>query len=243
MNERPLVEQLADEKDSPYQRYVRMFVGQESLSAVLRYELLTGCLGPMPGALGYFLRGKCYRWLLRRIGRGSVFGRGIVIRCPGQLCIGEHVMIDDYVVLDAKGVDSNIELGNQILLGRNSILSCNEARIRIGSFVSIGPFCVFASKSHIDIGSNVSIGSGTHLMAAGHTFDDPDTPAIRQRRLSEGIVVEDGVWLGTGTTVLDGVTIGENSIIGAGAVVTRDIPEHSIAAGVPARVIRPRKEL
>jgi acetyltransferase-like isoleucine patch superfamily enzyme len=149
-------------------------------------------------------------------------------------------MIDDQVVLDAKGSTSSIELGEQILVGRGSILSCNESTIRVGNFVSIGPFCFFASKSYIQVGSNVSIGSGTHLMAGGHAFDDLATPVIRQRRLSKGIVVEDGAWIGTGTKILDGVTIGRDSIIGAGAVVTEDIPAESIAVGVPARVIRSR---
>ena len=240
MNEQPLVEELGDEKESPYRRYCRMFVGSESLGALLRYELMTGILGPMPGALGYVLRGKGYRWLLHGLGRGSVLGRGVVLRCPGQISLGARVMIDDQVVLDAKGSASSIELGEQILVGRSSILSCNDSTIRIGDFVSIGPFCLFASRSYIRVGSNVSISSGIHLMAGGHAFDDLATPIIRQRRLSEGIVVEDGVWIGTGTKILDGVTIGRDSIIGAGAVVTEDIPAESVAVGVPARVIRKR---
>jgi serine acetyltransferase len=240
MNERPLVEELGDERESSYRRYLRIFVGQESLGALLRYELLTTFLGPMPGAVGYLLRGKCYRWLLREVGPGSVFGRDIVLRCPGRISIGARVMIDDDVVLDAKGATSTIELGDQVLVGRSSLLSCHDSTIRLRDFVSIGPFCFFASKSHIRVGSNVSIGSGTHLMAGGHAFDALDVPVIRQQRLSKGIVVEDGVWIGTGTKILDGVTIGRDSIIGAGAVVTEDIPPESIAVGVPARVIRSR---
>jgi acetyltransferase-like isoleucine patch superfamily enzyme len=242
MNEQSLVEQFADAKGSSYQRYLHMFVGQESLAALLRYEILTGLLGPMPGALGYFLRGKCYPRLLQQMGRGTIIGRSVVLRSPARICLGENVLIDDQAVLDAKGLASAVELGNQILLGRNSILSCNDAQIRIGNFVSIGPFCYFASRSHITIGSNVSIGSGTHLTAGGHAFDDPDTPIIRQKRVSEGIVVEDDVWIGTGSRVLDGVTIGRNSIIGAGAVVTADIPAQTVAVGIPARVIRQRHE-
>jgi acetyltransferase-like isoleucine patch superfamily enzyme len=152
-------------------------------------------------------------------------------------------MIDDYVVLDAKGVTSSIELGDQILLGRHCILSCNEAMIRIGSFVSIGPFCFFASKSHITIGSNVSIGSGTHLMAAGHAYDAPDIPIIRQQRLSKGIVLEDGVWIGSGSKILDGVTIGRDSIVGAGSVVGKDVPAWSIVLGNPARVVQKRNQV
>jgi acetyltransferase-like isoleucine patch superfamily enzyme len=240
MNERPLVDELGDERTSPYRRYLRMFVGEESLGALMRFEVLTGALGALPGALGYFLRSKAYRWLFKRIGKGSVIGRSVVLRCPGRISIGTHVMIDDYVVLDAKGASSAVELGNRILVGRNTILSCHEARIRVGDFVSIGPFCFFASKSHIEIGSHVSIGSGSHLMAGGHAFTDPSTPIILQARISKGIVVEDGAWIGSGTKVLDGVTIGKNSIVGAGAVVTESIPPNVIAVGVPAKILRSR---
>jgi serine acetyltransferase len=243
MNERPLVEELGDERESSYRRYCRMFIGAESLVALLRYEVMTGLLGPMPGALGYTLRAKCYRWLLHQMGRGSVFGRGVTLRCPSRISIGARVMIDDYVVLDAKGATSSIELGDQILLGRHCILSCNEAMIRVGNFASIGPFCFFASKSHIGIGSNVSIGSGTHLMAGGHAYDVPDIPIIRQQRISKGIVLEDGVWIGSGSKILDGVTIGRDSIVGAGSVVSKDVPAWSIVLGNPARVVQKRNQV
>jgi acetyltransferase-like isoleucine patch superfamily enzyme len=151
-------------------------------------------------------------------------------------------MIDDGVVLDAKGATSRIELGNQILLGRQSILSCNEAQIRIGNFVSIGPFCFFACKSRIEIGSNVSIGSGAHFMAGGHVSDDPDTPIIHQARSAKGITIEDGAWVGTGAIILDGVNVGRNSIVGAGAVVSKDVPAWTVVLGNPARVVQKRKE-
>jgi acetyltransferase-like isoleucine patch superfamily enzyme len=240
MNKRPLVEELANSAESPYTRYLNMFVGQNSFGAFLKYELLTSLLGPMPGAGGYFLRAKLYRHILRQLGKGSVIGRSVLLRSPGQVSIGDQVMIDDNVVLDAKGKGARIELGNQILLGRNTILSCNKSEINIGSFVSIGPFCFFVSKSLISIGSNVSIGSGSHLMGGGHKFDDLDKPIIRQERTSQGIVVSDNVWIGSQVVVLDGVTLGEGCIVGAGAVVTKDVPAYSIAAGIPAKVIRSR---
>jgi acetyltransferase-like isoleucine patch superfamily enzyme len=218
-----------------------MFVGEKSVIALLRYEVLTCVLGPLPGALGYFLRSKCYRWILDQVGRGCLFGRGVVIRSPRQISVGEGVMIDDGVVLDAKGSTSRIILGDQILLGRQSIFSCNEAQISIGSFVSIGPFCFFACKSRIEVGSNVSIGSGAQLMAGGHVAADPDVPVIHQARIAKGITIEDGAWVGTGAIILDGVTVGRNSIVGAGAVVSKDVPPWTVVLGNPARVVQKRK--
>jgi acetyltransferase-like isoleucine patch superfamily enzyme len=241
LSSRPLVAELGDAGESAYTRYRRIFVGQATLSAFVRYELLTGLLGTMPGAAGYFLRQKLYRSLFKRLGRGSVIGRDVTLRAPNHITIGERVMIDDAVVLDAKGATSSIELGNQILVGHSTILSCNDSRVHIGNYVSIGPFCFFASKSHIDVGSNVSIGSGTHLMAGTHATSDPETAIIHQERLSAGITVEDNVWIGSGAKILDGVTLGRNSIVGAGAVVTQSVPAYTTVLGNPARVVQKRK--
>jgi acetyltransferase-like isoleucine patch superfamily enzyme len=242
MNEQPLVEQLGNPYTSPYQQYLRIFVGDDSLTAFIKYEILTSVLGNLGGALGYVLRGKCYPWIFGQVGARTVFGRGLVIRSPKRISLGERVMIDDGVVLDAKGATSSIQLGNQILLGRQSILSCNEAQIRIGDFVSIGPFCFFACKSLIEIGSNVSIGSGAQLMAGGHAADDPDVPVIRQARTAKGITIHDGAWIGTGAIILDGVSVGHNSVVGAGAVVNKDVPPWTVVLGNPARVVQKRKE-
>ena len=242
MNEQPLVEILANGNISASHRYKLMFVGESSWGALVRYELLTGLLGPLPGALGYVLRGKCYRWLFQRMGPGSVIGRSVTLRCPGRITLGTGVMIDDYVVLDAKGVTSQVTLGDQVLVGRNSILSCNEASIQIGDFVSIGPFCHFAAKGRLAIGSNVSIGSGAQLLAGSHESSDPNTPVIRQKRVAEGITVESDVWIGTAATILDGVTVGRGSIVGASSVVNKDVPAGAVVLGNPARVIQNRQK-
>jgi acetyltransferase-like isoleucine patch superfamily enzyme len=150
-------------------------------------------------------------------------------------------MIDDHAVLDAKGAESAIQIGDQVLLGRNSILSCNASSLTVGNFVSVGPFCFLVSRSELKIGSNVAIGAGTYMLGGGHAFGDPDVPVIHQARISKGIVIEDGAWIGIGAKILDGVTIGQNSIVGAGAVVSKDVPPWTVALGNPARVVEKRK--
>jgi acetyltransferase-like isoleucine patch superfamily enzyme len=79
-----------------------------------------------------------------------------------------------------------------------------------------------------------------YLVGGGHEFEARDAAVIDQPRTSHGIVVGDNVWLGTGAKVLDGSRIGSHAVVGAGAVVTADVPEGAIAAGVPARVLRQR---
>ncbi|HKM25207.1 MAG TPA: DapH/DapD/GlmU-related protein, partial [Corynebacterium sp.] len=78
----------------------------------------------------------------------------------------------------------------------------------------------------------------TQIIAVNHVFDDPTRPFVEQGITAEGIVVEDDVWLGANVVVTDGVRIGRGAVVAAGAVVTRDVPPHTVVAGVPARVIK-----
>ena len=242
MRNTALVEDLSTAKVSPARQYRQMFVGGNSLWSLLRYEFCVSWIGPLPGALGYWLRKKCFPCVLGKIGRGGLFGRSVILRCPGQIELGDGVIIDDHAVLDAKGESSLIRLGNQVLISRYSMLSCNESRITMGDYISIGPFCALGSRSHIDIGSHVAIGSGVHIMAGSHEIDDAsDVPMIKQKRISQGVVIEDNVWIGTGAHILDGVRIGQNSIVGAASMVSKDVPANSVVLGNPARVVKNRK--
>ncbi|MFF4235579.1 sugar O-acetyltransferase [Actinomadura geliboluensis] len=111
-----------------------------------------------------------------------------------------------------------------------------------GSYITVGSgtFANFGltalDVAPITIGSDVQIGPNVQLLTPTH----PLAPERRRAKLeaAEPIVIEDNVWLGGGTIVLPGVTIGENSVIGAGAVVTKDVPANVVAVGNPARVIR-----
>ncbi|MGB7117605.1 MAG: acyltransferase, partial [Anaerolineales bacterium] len=77
----------------------------------------------------------------------------------------------------------------------------------------------------------------TQLIAVNHVFDDPKRPFFKQGITAAGIVIEDDVWLGANAVVTDGVRIGEGAVVAAGAVVTKDVPPHTVVAGVPARIV------
>ena len=242
MSKTALVETLSADELSPASQYKHMFVGSSSVWSLMMYELCVSWVGPIPGALGYLLRKKCFALVLGKIGKGCLFGRSVILRCPGQIQLGDRVIVDDHAVLDAKGESSKIQLGNQVLISRHSMLSCHDSRITLGDYISIGPFCAIASRSHIEIGSYVAIGSGVHIMAGSHDVDEAsDVPIILQNRISKGIVIQDNVWIGTGARILDGIQIGQNTIVGAGSVVSRDVPANSMVLGNPARVVKTRK--
>ena len=106
--------------------------------------------------------------------------------------------------------------------------------IRLGRGVFINSCCCFQDQGGIEIGDGCLIGHQVVIATLNHDFD----PAKRAEMTPKKVVLGKNVWVGSHATILPGVTVGDGSIIAAGAVVTKDVPERCIAAGVPARVIR-----
>jgi acetyltransferase-like isoleucine patch superfamily enzyme len=128
-----------------------------------------------------------------------------------------------------------------VFIGRNTILSCKNGDIILGDGANVGFNCEIFSASRVTIGAGTLLAAYTYVIGGDHDFDDPDATVLSQTRHSRGVVIGDGVWAGAGAKILDGVQVGAHAIIGAGAVVRGDVPDHAIAAGVPARVIGSRK--
>jgi len=118
-----------------------------------------------------------------------------------------------------------------------------QAGITIGKNCFIGEFNVVRGQGGVRIGNGVYTGPMVQIVAVNHVYQDPTRPIREQGITARGIVIEDDVWIGAGAAVVDGVTIGQGSIIGAGAVVTSDIPPYSIAVGAPAKPIKDRRQL
>ena len=224
-------------------KYQALIVGSSSLGRLLLYELVVTLTSWVPGALGLALRRVTYRWLLGRVGRNVTFGQNVVLRHPHKIRIGDDVVIDDLVVLDAKG-DHNvgISIGDGVFLGRGTILSCKDGDIELGDHVNIGFMSEIFSGSRVVVGRHGLFAAYTYLVGGGHDFERAEVPVLAQGRSSRGITLDENVWLGTGAKVLDGVRIGRNVVVGANAVVNGDLPEGVVAGGVPARVIRKRDE-
>ncbi|QNE19639.1 sugar O-acetyltransferase [Kribbella qitaiheensis] len=115
-------------------------------------------------------------------------------------------------------------------------LYCDHGiNIRVGRNVFINQRCQLNDTGGIEIGDDVMIGPGVSLITSGH----PVEPASRRDGITAApIRIERNVWIGASAMILQGVTIGEHSVIGAGAIVTHDIPPSTLAVGVPAKVIR-----
>lgn len=236
-------EELFDRQRTRLQRYAALVVGEPGWWPLARYELIVTAAAALPGAVGLLLRSKLFPRLLGRSGRNVVFGVNVTLRHPHKIAIGDNVVIDDGCCLDAKGVDNRgIVIGNNVFIGRNTILSCKNGDIVIEDGANLGFNCHVFSSSRVRVGRNVLMAAYTYLVGGDHLFERTDVPVLLQGRISRGIEIDDNVWLGAHVVVADGTRIGRDAIIGAGAVVRDDIPEFAIAAGVPARVVRDRRE-
>ena len=244
-NQTPFQAALTDARVSALQKYQDIVVGERGLGALLRYEFFTCGLAGVPGALGLWLRGRLYRYLLGHVGRNVVIGKNVTIRNPRRISIGDSVMIDDGCVLDAKGRDgSGITLRANVVIGRNTVLSCKGGSIDIGDNTNISVNCTVISESSVRIGANVLFAAYCYVIAGGnHGTDRTDVAVIQQDSFSKGgVVIEDNVWLGASVNVLDGVRIEHDAIAGAGSVVIRDVPAFTVVAGIPAKIIKSRSQ-
>jgi acetyltransferase-like isoleucine patch superfamily enzyme len=137
--------------------------------------------------------------------------------------------------------EGRLEIGANTLLEPGVwITAPNAARVRIGegTFLNLG--VMVASVELVEIGSHCMLANGCFVTDGNHRFDDPERPVTWQGFTTKGPTrIGDNVWCGANVVITSGVTIGERCVIGANSVVTTDVPAGSIAAGAPARVLRP----
>jgi len=176
--------------------------------------------------LANFCRVTFWRLVLRlrggRLGRRCTIQPGVCLACAPHrpIMIGDGVRLMRGVVLSTAG-SGHIEVGDNVYIGEYGVVTSN-AEIRIGADTIIAP--------HVN------------LVDFEHGYGDLDTPVITQPVDAEPIHISRDVWLGAGVTVLKGVTIGNQAVVGAAALVHRDVPARGVAVGIPARVIRYRGE-
>jgi len=236
--------ELTAEKRSFYSKYKTLILGKTGFFSFLKYEVVVMLFSGLPGALGFFLRKLFYPMLFSKVGKGVVFGRGITLRHPKKIVIGDNTFIDDNVVLDAKGEQNRgIAIGSHAYIGRNTILSCKEGSIILDDYCNISANCHLLSETEIRLGKYCFLAGQCYLVAGGnHSFEDTTVPIMFQPSYSKGgITVGEDVWLGAGVIVLDGADIGRGTVVGAGSVVTDVLPEYGIAVGTPAKRTKDRK--
>lgn len=126
-------------------------------------------------------------------------------------------------------------------IGQNVIIQgTGSFSMGYGSFCGDG--CVFGCNEKVHIGRDVMIAQYVTIRDTDHRFESTELPMVQQGIATSPVIIEDDVWLGHGVTVLKGVTVGKGSVVAAGSVVTKDVAPYSIMGGVPAKLIKSRKE-
>jgi len=194
-----------------------------------------------------FIRGLLWRWRVAECSGPLFLGRRVQLYHAHHLHLGRSVTIEDDVRIDAlsrEGVwlGDNVSVGRFTLIEATGLLSLLGKGVRIGANSNLGDYNSVGGAGGVTIGENVLIGQYVSFHPQNHIIDDPNRPIKHQGTSEQGIVVEDDVWIGARVTVLDGVHIGRGAVIAAGAVVTHDVPPYAVVGGVPARVLKWRKE-
>lgn len=234
-------------KGSALTKYQDVMVGNRSLLFLLYFEWCAW-LGVVPGALGMLLRQIFWPRLFGSCGRKVAFARGIVLRHPGRIHLGDSVVISEGCILDARNQDSDkaIVLGKDVILSTNVMLSCKNGTISIGDATGINAGTIIQSTNDcpVCIGADVIIGQMSFVVGGGsYNIDRLDIPMRRQGIKSDGgVTIAENVWIGAQATVLGGVELGTGAVVAAAAVVTKSIPSYAIVKGVPAQVTGNRKE-
>jgi acetyltransferase-like isoleucine patch superfamily enzyme len=164
------------------------------------------------------LRRVIFRAMCRTVGHALQVGPGVVMKHP-----------------------ETMELGDAVFIGAQTMIQGRyDGTCRIGNHVWIGPHAYFDARNLI-LEDYVGWGPGAKVLGSSHTGEPIDVPIIATELSIKPVVIGYGADIGTNATILPGVHVGAHSIVGAGAVVTVDVPEYAVVAGVPARVIRHRK--
>ncbi len=204
-------------------------------------QSLTTLLGWLPSLPGMAARGLAYRLILRLDGWVAI-EKNVRLRFAGNIRLGRGVYLDENTYLHA--CPNGIEIGADTLVMHGAILHVYNFRelpragIRIGRNSLIGEYTVIRGQGGVTIGDRVYTSPHTQIIAVNHVFDDPNRSFTEQGITAEGIIIEDDVWLGAGAIITDGVRVGRGAVVAAGAVVTHDVPPHTVVGGVPARVLR-----
>ena len=151
-----------------------------------------------------------------RFGTHVAMGARVRFLGPVRLFIGSHSALFDDVILSGVG---EVHIGDRSTIGHNSVLVSRE-RIQIGNDCMLAAFC--------------------YVLDVDHEFDDPAAPIPQQGLRVKPVVVGNDVWVGAGSFILRGVTIGDGAVVAANSVVTEDVPPYTVVAGSPARVIKKR---
>lgn len=191
------------------------------------------------------LRGILVRMRFRESGCLIFAGRRVVLEHTYQIAAGPNLILEDHVHINALSANG-ICFGRNVTVGKGAIIVCTGViankgvGLEVGDYSAIGAQSFIGAQGGIKIGSNVIMGPGVRIFSENHNYDRLDLPIRKQGESRAKVVLEDDCWIGAGVTILAGVTVGRQTIVAAGSVVTKSIPPYSVVAGIPAKILKTR---
>jgi acetyltransferase-like isoleucine patch superfamily enzyme len=231
------------QKQSSVWQSLQLYINRQStgLGPYIVEQLLYACFGWIPTILGVSIRNIFYRLVLKMDGLVAI-EKNVRLRFASNIRLGKGVYLDEATYLHACPGGITIDSGTLVMHG--AVLHVYNFRdlpnsgIWIGEDSLIGEYSIIRGQGGVRIGKRVYTSPYTQIIAVNHVFDDPDRPFTEQGITANGIVIEDDVWLGAGAIITDGIRVGKGAVVAAGAVVTKDVPPHTVVAGVPAKIIK-----
>jgi acetyltransferase-like isoleucine patch superfamily enzyme len=174
------------------------------------------------------------RLVARLVRRRWLTPTGRRLRLDGLAFIGPKVTLEI-------GKNASVRLGRWVWIGKGTKLRCHEGEVRIGAKTVMGEECTISAYQHVSIGEQCIVADRVMLIDFDHNVAEVERPIRVQGIYKRDVRIGNNVWIGYGAQILRGETVGENSIIGASAVVTKDVPANAVVAGSPARIVRMRE--
>lgn len=178
--------------------------------------------------------------------KGLIFcSRGAKVRFGKMVTVGANLNLGRFSLIHGLCQDG-VKIGDNFMLGHHAIIECTGVLrdvgegLVIGDNVAINHYCFIGVRGKIFIGDNVIFGPRVNVFSENHNFNDIDVPIKHQGVTRMETVIEDDVWIGSGSSIMAGVKIGRGSVIASGSVVTKDVPSMTVMAGVPAVALKKR---
>lgn len=194
------------------------------------------------------MRGLTRRFFLKKASGKFLVGKHVQITHGKHITCGRDVKFEDYSEIHGL-CKEGLYFGDYVTISRGVMIRPSSyygkdygMGLYMGEHSSIGPYGYIGCSGKIIIGNNVMLGPKCSLFAENHVFSDVDTTIKSQGVKQKGIVIEDDCWIGSNVTILDGVRIGKGSVIGAGTLITKDIPPYSVVMDKRNKVIIQRKQ-
>jgi acetyltransferase-like isoleucine patch superfamily enzyme len=222
---------------------IRLYLSRQA-SSIFRYlfeQSFIVLLGWIPTIVGVALRSVLYKLILTTDGFAAI-ENNVRLRFADHNKLGHGSYLDHGTYLHA--CPNGIEIGERSIVMHGAVLHVYNFRgmpnsgIKIGRDSLVGEYSIIRGQGGVTIGDRVYTSPFTQIISVNHVFDDPNRPFVEQGITAEGIVIEDDVWLGAGSIITDGVRVGKGAVVAAGAVVTQDVPPHTVVGGVPAKALR-----